>query len=94
VVFLTINTFDPDLDKVRSWMAENEYDFPVLVDENFVIPHGVRGSPTTWFVDTDGRIVFEYTGVSAAVYEEFVWRVEMLQGEAGAVAAGEAGGGG
>jgi hypothetical protein len=31
-------------------------------------------------------IVFEYSGVSAAVYEEFVWRVKMIRAEAGAVA--------
>jgi thiol-disulfide isomerase/thioredoxin/tetratricopeptide (TPR) repeat protein len=83
VVFLTINTFDPDLDKVRAWMAENEYDYPVLVDDDFATRHGVRGYPTTWFVDADGRMVFEYTGYSAAVFEEFVWRVEMLQAKAG-----------
>jgi hypothetical protein len=26
-------------------------------------------------------MVFEYFGYSAAVFEEFVWRVEMLQAE-------------
>ncbi len=94
VVFLTVNAFDPDLDKVRTWMAENDYDWPVLVDDSFASPSGVRGYPTTWFADTDGRIVFEHIGASGAVYEEFVWRVEMLQAEGGAVAAEEAGGGG
>jgi thiol-disulfide isomerase/thioredoxin len=82
VVFLTIDAFDPDLDKVRSWMVENKYDYPVLIDDNFVLRHGVRSYPTTWFVGADGRIAFEYSGVSAAVFEEFVWRVEMLQAEA------------
>jgi thiol-disulfide isomerase/thioredoxin/tetratricopeptide (TPR) repeat protein len=81
VAFLTINTFDPDLDKVRAWMAENGYDYPVLVDDNFATRNGVRGYPTTWFADADGRMVFEYFGYSAAVFEEFVWRVEMLQAE-------------
>jgi thiol-disulfide isomerase/thioredoxin len=81
VLFLTINVFDPDLARVRSWMAENRYDYPVLVDENYATPYGVRSYPTTWFADTNGRIVFEYSGVSAAVFEEFAWRVEMLQAE-------------
>jgi thiol-disulfide isomerase/thioredoxin/tetratricopeptide (TPR) repeat protein len=83
VVFLTINTFDPDLDKVRSWMADNNYDWPVLVNDNFVSRYGVSSYPTTWFADRDGRIVFEHIGASAAVFEEFVWRVEMLQAEDG-----------
>ena len=90
VVFLTINAFDPDLDKVRAWMSENKYDWPVLVDDNFATPYGVRAYPTTWFAGADGQIVFEYTGVSGAVFEEFVWRVEMLQAEAG-LAASEGG---
>jgi thiol-disulfide isomerase/thioredoxin/tetratricopeptide (TPR) repeat protein len=93
VVFLTVNAFDLDLDKVRSWMVENEYDYPVLVDDNFATPSGVRGYPTTWFADRDGRIVFEHIGASGAVFEEFAWRVEMLQAEAGGVAGGEAEGG-
>jgi thiol-disulfide isomerase/thioredoxin len=83
VVFLTINAFDPDLHKVRTWLADNEYDYPVLVDDNFVTRHEVRSYPTTWFTDRDGRIAFEHVGISAAVFEEFVWRVEMLQAEAG-----------
>jgi thiol-disulfide isomerase/thioredoxin len=82
VIFLTINVFDYDLDRVRSWMAEHKYDYAVLVDDNFATRSGVSGYPTTWFADADGRIVFEHVGASAAVYEEFVWRVEMLQAEA------------
>ncbi len=75
-------------------MADNEYDYPVLLDDGFVTRYGVRAFPSTWFADSNGRIVFEYTGDSAAVYEEFVWRVEMLQAETGAVAVEEAEGSG
>jgi thiol-disulfide isomerase/thioredoxin len=81
VVFLTVNN-DDDLGMVRTWMAERKYDFPILLDDNFAAPHGVRSYPTTWFVDANGRIAFEHRGVSTAVFEEFVWRVEMLQAEA------------
>ena len=48
-------------------MADNEYDYPVLVDDGFVTRHPIPGFPTTWFADTNGRIVFEYTGASTAV---------------------------
>jgi hypothetical protein len=78
VVFLTVNN-DSDLAMVRSWMADGEYDYPTLLDDNFAKSFGVRAYPTTWFVDAEGRIAFEHVGVSAAVFEEFVWRVEMLQ---------------
>ena len=83
VVFLTINAFDPDLNKVRTWMADNDYNWPVLVDDNFVNPNNVQLFPTTWFAGRDGRIVFDYSTVSTGVFEEFVWRVEMLQAEGG-----------
>jgi tetratricopeptide (TPR) repeat protein/thiol-disulfide isomerase/thioredoxin len=80
VVFFTINN-DSDLGMVRRWMADSEYDYPILLDDNFARPNGVRAYPTTWFVGADGRIAFEHVGISAAVFEEFVWRVEMLQAE-------------
>jgi tetratricopeptide (TPR) repeat protein/peroxiredoxin len=79
VVFLTIDYGDSDLDMVRNWMAEKEYDFPVLVDDGFVRSASVNAFPTTWFLDRDGRIAFRHIGASDVVFEEFVWRVEMLR---------------
>jgi thiol-disulfide isomerase/thioredoxin len=87
VVFITVDVYD-DPDDVRTWMAENKYDFPVLLDDHFAASAGVRSYPTTWFVDRNGRIVFSYSGETAEVFEEFVWRIEMLQAEAAATAAG------
>jgi tetratricopeptide (TPR) repeat protein len=78
VVFLTIDYNDAP-DRVREWMAENGYDFPVLLDDGFVRRAGVNAFPTTWFLDGDGHMVFRHIGASNTVYEEFVWRVEMLQ---------------
>jgi tetratricopeptide (TPR) repeat protein len=78
VVFLTIDFNDPP-DRVREWMAENGYDFPVLLDDGFVGRAGVNAFPTTWFLDGDGLMVFRHIGASNTVYEEFVWRVEMLK---------------
>ena len=77
VVFLTIDN-DADAEMVRTWMAEKKFDFPVLVDDGFVRDAGVQAFPTTWFVDRDGRIAFSHMGASDVVYEEFVWRVELL----------------
>jgi thiol-disulfide isomerase/thioredoxin len=79
VLLLTINN-DEDPDEVREWMAEREYDFTVLLDDGYVMESGVRVWPTTWFIDREGRIVFEQVGASAALLEEFTWRVEALKG--------------
>jgi tetratricopeptide (TPR) repeat protein len=78
VVFLTIDFNDPP-DRVREWMSENGYDYPVLLDDGFVGRAGVNAFPTTWFLDGDGLMIFRHIGASNTVYEEFVWRVEMLQ---------------
>ncbi len=89
VAFLTINYGD-EPDRVRTWMEENDYDWPVLLDDDFVMRAGVRAFPTTWFVTPDGQIVFEHRGASAVVFEEFVWRIEMLQSELAEAEAGPA----
>ncbi len=78
VVVLTINN-DTNPDQVREWMAEKEYDFPILLDEGYVSEADVTAFPTTWFVDPEGRIVFSKRGWSEALVEEFGWRVEALR---------------
>jgi tetratricopeptide (TPR) repeat protein len=82
VVFVTINN-DEDPDEVREWMAEHQYDFAVLLDDGYNDNAGIRGYPTTWFVDRQGRIRFSKLGWSEALVEEFGWRVEALRGSEG-----------
>ncbi len=82
VVFLTINN-DDDPDEVREWMTEHEYDFAVLLDDGYNDNAGIRGYPTTWFIDRQGRIAFSKLGWSEALTEEFSWRVEALRGPEG-----------
>jgi len=82
VVFLTINN-DDDPDEVREWMNEREFDFAVLLDDGYNDRAGIRGYPTTWFIDRHGRIAFSKLGWSEALTEEFGWRVEALRGPGG-----------
>ena len=78
VAILTID-FRDEVDDVREWMARREYTFPVLLDDGYVGKVGVRGFPTTWFIARDGRIMFEKSGSSKMLVEEFTWRVEALR---------------
>lgn len=78
IVFLTIDN-DADVEMVRTWMAEKKFNFPVLVDSGFVRGANVNAFPTTWFIDREGRIAFTHVGASDVVFEEFVWRVELLK---------------
>jgi hypothetical protein len=50
-------------------------------------PAAIGPFPTTWFVDREGKIAFVHEGASEEMYEEFVWRVEMLRGPRSSAAA-------
>jgi thiol-disulfide isomerase/thioredoxin len=78
VVFLTIDSKE-GTEQVKKFMAEKKYTFPVLKEgDDYVNQVSISGYPTTWFVDRDGNKVFEKTGSSRRVVEEFSWRVEAM----------------
>ena len=76
---------DKSRDEVDKYMAENEYDFTVLMDDGYVQTADIKGWPTTWFVDGDGDIQFVKLGGGSDSHleEEFAWRVEALRGADG-----------
>ena len=79
VQILTINN-DNDAAKVRRWMAEKQYDFPVLLDDGWLAKSGVVTTfPTTWFIDRDGRLAWEAIGETKELRQEFSWRIEAMQ---------------
>lgn len=78
VVILTINN-DDDVNKLRRFMADKNYDFTVLHDEKYLDSIGVNAFPTTWFIDRDGKISFIKVGGSDKLIEEFGWRIEELK---------------
>lgn len=79
VSVLTINNDDNPND-VREWMRENDYTFPVLLDDGYLSKNDVRVFPTTWVTTEDRRIAFEKEGYTENLAEEFSWRVESLRG--------------
>ena len=72
---------DKSRDVLDRFMAENEYDFTVLMDDGYAQKVGINSWPTTWFVDGDGYIQFVKLGGSSDSHleEEFAWRVEALR---------------
>ena len=75
VLVLTIDN-DRNPDDVAPWMKERKFTFPVLLDDGSVSKAGIQAFPTTWFLDRDGRKVFEKRGWSERLVEEFSWRIE------------------
>jgi thiol-disulfide isomerase/thioredoxin len=75
---LTIDN-DPNTDALREWMTKKGYTFTTLLDDGYLGRAGIHAYPTTWFVDANGRVVFEKTGWSEKLVEEFGWRIDMLR---------------
>ena len=74
---------DRSRDVVDRFMAKNEYNFTVLMDDGYSQKVGINAQPTTWFVDGDGYIQFVQVGSEGSdspLEEEFAWRVEALRG--------------
>jgi hypothetical protein len=82
VVVVTINN-DPNSDIVREWMTKHNYDFTVLLDSGFSLREKVTGIPTAWFLDRQGKKVFEVVGMVGNMDEEYTQRVELMQAMAG-----------
>jgi Flp pilus assembly protein TadD/thiol-disulfide isomerase/thioredoxin len=78
VAILTIDN-DTNPDDVPPWMTQKQYTFPVLIDDGYVNKAGLHAFPTTWFVDVQGRKVFEKIGWSEKLLEEFSWRIEAIR---------------
>ncbi|CAN5241188.1 hypothetical protein BH20ACI1_BH20ACI1_02520 [soil metagenome] len=78
VAILTINDND-DLPKLKKFMTDKKYDFPVLRDEKYLEDIGVNAFPTTWFIDRNGKIVFVQVGNNEKLLEEFIWRIEEMK---------------
>ena len=74
---------DPTNDIIEDYLAKNNFDFTVLVDDDYVERAGVTAWPTTWFVDRDGYVQFVEIGTALRLDEEFSWRVEALRADAG-----------
>ena len=68
-------------DVIEEYLAKNDFDFTVLVDDDYVTRAGVSAWPTTWFVDREGYIQFVKIGTATKLDEEFSWRVEALREE-------------
>ena len=77
VAVLTIDARD-SVSTVQEFMAKKQYSFPVLLEGDYMPKARVVGFPTAWFVDSEGKKVFEQVGASKELIEEFTWRVSAM----------------
>lgn len=83
VAIITMDAND-ELATVKKFMADNKYDFPVLLGDSYtgnIMFSGSIAFPTTLFIDKQGRVAFTKIGNTENLYEEFGWRIEALQAD-------------
>jgi peroxiredoxin len=70
VVILTINSGESQ-QFISSFMQDNDYDFPVLLDTDYAVKqnYGVSGIPITFFIDRDGIIQYIKRGMFISINE-------------------------
>jgi len=87
VVFLFIDTWETGQnipERVSSFITDNNYPFPVLLDgkNEIVANYKVDGIPTKFVIDKDQRIRFKavgYGGSTEGLVEELTTMIEMAQ---------------
>jgi thiol-disulfide isomerase/thioredoxin len=78
VAILTIDD-DPDTETAKPFLKQKGYTFPVLWAADYLPTAHVNTFPTTWFVNAEGRKVFEKMGATNDLEAEFSWRVEAIR---------------
>jgi len=81
--FLGINltTSEAGVDEVRRYAREHEINYPVLLDVRGAVQqrYGVRGTPTTYIVDSEGGVAHKFMG--AMNYRDMQRRLDKLIAE-------------
>jgi tetratricopeptide (TPR) repeat protein len=82
VAIVTVD-FNDSIETLSEFLARRKLDVPVLLGDGAWVTKQARISafPTTWFLTPVGTLAFVHIGESDNVFEEFVWRIEMLKAE-------------
>lgn len=80
LVLLAVNLDGKSASFIRSFMKQNMYSFPVLLDDNgkTANAYGVRGIPATFVIDRTGRIVDRHIGSFNWMEDAFTKKIKAL----------------
>ena len=78
MALITIVSDEPSPQHVLDWMAVRGYDFPVLWDDGYFDRAGIEGTPETWVLDREGRMVFDFGETPGNWGQEVRWMVEAV----------------
>jgi len=77
IKIITINN-DYKARTVKNWIADHDYDFPVLRGNDYVHDVNIHEFPTTWFLNEEGEVAFVKAGLTDSLVKHFSWRIEAL----------------
>ncbi len=74
------NSARESLEKIREHIDENDYTFPVLLDENMEVnsTYGTGSIPTSWIIGPEGRLQARLVGARDWTEEGIVSALEMM----------------
>lgn len=80
VILLTVNS-ENELQKVKDFIKEKNYDFPVLLDNDGKVAseYGVEGIPCVFVIDKDGNIDKKYLGYDPEIINVLESDVQRLR---------------
>lgn len=68
-VLIAFNMLAQQNEMLPEWKAKGKYTFPIVVtdDKDYFAtnPFDVRGTPTSFLLDADGKIIFRHVGYSS-----------------------------
>jgi glutathione peroxidase-family protein len=68
-VLIAFNMLAQQNEMLPEWKAKGKYTFPIFVtdDKDYFAtnPFDVRGTPTSFLLDADGKIIFRHVGYSS-----------------------------
>jgi thiol-disulfide isomerase/thioredoxin len=82
-VGVNLTTSEGGVDDVARYVSEHGIEYPVVLDTSGRVQqlYGVRGTPTTYIIDAEGRVVHKFMG--AMSYGDMMRRLEPLLAAAG-----------
>lgn len=65
--------------EVKAYIESKGYNFPILLGDKDIANHyGVRGIPTLFIIDPDGKIAYRHVGYNMSMDEVLTWQVDEI----------------
>ena len=65
--------------EIKAYIESKGYNFPILFgDKQIAKNYGVRGIPTLFVIDPEGKIAYRHVGYNMSMDEVLTWQVDQI----------------